>query len=369
MGRNKSYTVREHQLYTALPQVWKRLRRENNIHRTCRFRALRIGFYSRLFASGFLLQRLFFSKRIQELSFEEHPPLFILGLWRTGTTHLHYLIARDSRFGFLNNHQAFTFNISLLSMDRLNRILNIFMPDSRPQDNVRLSLDDPAEEEQALCTTTTRSSMHSFFFPQNRTYFRKYHLFEGISGQEKAAWKRDYLNVLKNIAFYCQKNKLVLKNPHNTGRVKEILELFPKAKFIFLHREPYAVYSSSKILYERMISSQFLQPCSENEIEQIILEQNPQIMRKYLSERELIPKGNLVEIGFSELVNTPIKTLKTIYKELHLDGFEDARPSMEAYLDSVRNYKRNTCHPPSRSILDRIHSEWDFWIKAFGYSL
>ena len=367
MARRKSYTVREHQLYTVLPRVWKELKRENHIPKAYRFRALKIGFLSGLFASGFLLQRILFAKKIQKISLEEHPPLFILGLWRTGATHLHYLMARDTCFGYLKNHQAFTFNFSLLSLDRLNKILSIFVPGRRPQDNVRVTLDDPAEEEQALCTTTTRSSIHSFFFPQNRSYFYKYHLFEGITEQEKADWKRDYLNVLKNIAFYGQKRDLLLKNPHNTGRVKELLELFPKAKFIFIHRDPCTVFSSTKKLYDRMISSQFLQPCSEAKINEIILEENAKIQRKYLSDRELIPKGNLVEIGFAELEEAPIETLKAIYKGLNLDGFEDACPSMEAYLDSVKNYKRNTYHPPPRSILDRIHLEWNFWIKEFGY--
>src|SRR5438093_13148384 len=31
------------------------------------------------------------------------PPLFILGHWRTGTTHLHNLLAIDRRFAFPNN--------------------------------------------------------------------------------------------------------------------------------------------------------------------------------------------------------------------------------------------------------------------------
>jgi hypothetical protein len=34
------------------------------------------------------------------------PPLFILGHWRTGTTHLHNLLAVDRRFAFPNNYQV-----------------------------------------------------------------------------------------------------------------------------------------------------------------------------------------------------------------------------------------------------------------------
>ena len=368
MGPRKRFKVREHQLYTVLPRVWKELKRENQIEGLYGFRARRIEFFSRLFAPGFFLQRILFSRKIRNIHLDDHPPIFILGLWRTGTTHLHYLMARDPQFGYLKNHQAFTFNFSLLSLDRLNRILGIFVPGRRPQDNVRLTLDDPAEEEQPLCTTTARSSIHSFFFPKNRTYFQKYHLFEGISEEEKRRWKQDYLYLLKGIAFYSKKKDLLLKNPHNTGRVKELLELFPKAKFVFIHREPTKVFRSTRRLYNRMLSSQFLQHCSQKEIEQIILEDNARILGKYLSERELIPEGHLVEIAFDDLETAPLDTMESIYKSLELDGFTDALPHMKEYLDSVKHYRRNTYRPLPQALLQRIHTAWGFWFEEFGYS-
>lgn len=368
MARKKRFKVKEHQLYTVLPRVWNELKRENKIDPIYRSRAQRISFYSRAFSSGFFLQRVLFSKKIRKITFEDHPPLFILGLWRTGTTHLHYLMARDPHYGYLKNHQAFTFNFSLLSLDRLNRILSIFVPGKRPQDNVRVTLDDPAEEEQALSTFTSRSSIHSFYFPQNRSYVDKYHLFEGISEQERSAWKRDYLHLLKNISYYSRKKDLLLKNPHNTGRVKELLELFPRAKFIFIHRDPLTVFSSTKKLYNRMVSSQLLQHCSQREIEHIILEDNARILRKYLRERDLIPEGNLVEISFDELESAPMDTLESVYSGLGLEGFEVAAPEMKDYLATVRKYRRNAYRPLPEKLLERIRKKWGFWFKEFGYN-
>ena len=368
MGSKKRFKVKEHQLYTVLPRVWKELKRENRIDKVYRFRARRIAFFSHLFAAGFLAQRILFSKKIRKISLEDHPPVFILGLWRTGTTHLHYLMARDPQFGYLKNHQAFTFNFSLLSLDRLNKILSIFVPGRRPQDNVKVTLDDPAEEEQPFCTTTTRSSIHSFFFPHNRSYFNKYHLFEGIDEKEKEQWRMDYLYLLKGIVFYGKKKDLLLKNPHNTGRVKELLELFPQAKFIFIHRDPYTVFRSTRKLYNRMINSQFLQHCSQKEIEQIIVNDNALILRKYLSERGLIPTGNLVEIAFDDLEKKPLDTMESTYHTLGLEGFEEALPHMKEYLDSVRKYRRNTYRPLPKALRERIQTEWGFWFEEFGYN-
>lgn len=361
------YKVREHQLYNVRSAVWKALKRENEIDSLYSFRARNIERMSRLLSPARFLQKVVYAKKVGQVSFEDHPPVFILGLWRSGTTHLHYMMARDPQFGYLNNHQAFTFNMSLLSFDRLNKILSIFVPGKRPQDNVRVTLDDPAEEEQAFSTMTTRSSIHSFFFPKNQLYFKKYHLFEGLSKEEKAGWKQDYLFLLKNISFYSRKKRLLLKNPHNTGRVKELLELFPDAKFIFIHRDPYTVFRSTKKLYMQMISSQVLQFISQKEIEQLTIENNAAILDKYLSERDLIPKRNLVEIGFKDLEANPLATLESIYKQLGLDGFEAAKPGITAYLGSVKGYKKNRYRNLPTRLKDRLHQKWSSWFEQFGY--
>jgi hypothetical protein len=117
-----------------------------------------------------------------------------------------------------------------------------------------------------------------------------------------------------------------------------------------------------------MISSQLLQFCSRREIEKIILEENALILQKYLSERSLIPEGNLVEISFEELEHAPLNTMETIYRTLGMEGFDAARPRMELYLESVRHYKRNTYRPLPESLMKKIQTRWDFWFKEFGYS-
>ena len=366
-GKKKRYKVREHQLYTVKRAVWKKLKGENRIDEVYRFRARKIDWTSRLFQPGAMLQEALFKRPIRKLSLNGHPPVFILGVWRSGTTHLHYMMAQDPQFGYLKNHQAFTLNLSLLSLDRFNKIFNIFVPGKRPQDNVKLTLNDPAEEEQPMSTMTTRSSIHSFYFPRNQQYFKKYHLFEGITEQEKARWKKEYLFLLKNIALYNKKKDLVLKNPHNTGRIRELLELFPDARFIFLHRDPYTVYRSTRKLYNRMINSQFLQFVSQREIERLILETNSGILRKYLHERELIPRGNLVEVPFEQLETSPLKTLEAIYSQLGMIGFETARPRVEKYLQSVSSYKKNRYRPLAARLVNRVNQEWDFWFDSFGY--
>ena len=100
----------------------------------------------------------------------------------------------------------------------------------------------------------------------------------------------------------------------------------------------------------------------------MILEDNAQILHKYLSERKLIPEGHLAEVAFDELEADPMATMDRIYTQLGLKGFDAAAPSMQDYLDSVREYKRNTYRPLPQALLKRIQTSWDFWFKEFGYS-
>ena len=367
--KRRTYRVKEHQLYMVTPSVWRVLKNENRIDRIYRPRARRISFYSRLFAPLSRLQTLLYRDVIHRISFDDHPPVFILGHWRSGTTHLHYMMARDPQFGYLNNYLALMIHVALLSRSKIMTLVSRFFPKRRPQDNVRFSLEEPAEEEQPLSTMTSCSSIHGFFFPRNPDYLRKYHLFQDIPLEEKKEWQEKYLYLLKTIAFYNNAPRLVLKNPHNTGRVKELLELFPDAKFILLHRDPYTVYASTYHLYKRMVSTQFLQFLSLKEIRPMIIRNFRQIMEKYHREKEWIPPGNLVEIGFDDLERRPMETLEFIYSALGISGFENVAGPVGAYLDSVQKYRKNKFQILPKSIRQQINKEWDFYFKSFGYEV
>lgn len=70
-------------------------------------------------------------------------PLFLLGHWRHGTTHLHNLMTVDERFAFANNYQAL-FPHSFLSTEAsASRLMGFFMPKRRPMDNVEWNLQSP----------------------------------------------------------------------------------------------------------------------------------------------------------------------------------------------------------------------------------
>ena len=64
------------------------------------------------------------------------PPIFLLGHWRSGTTHLHNLMAVDQRWSYPNNYHSLYPHVFLTSEAINSRLLQPFMPPRRPMDNV-----------------------------------------------------------------------------------------------------------------------------------------------------------------------------------------------------------------------------------------
>ncbi|MFX1325564.1 MAG: sulfotransferase, partial [Promethearchaeota archaeon] len=58
-------------------------------------------------------------------------PIFIIGHWRSGTTHLHNLLCQDPQFGFITMLQA-SFPKSFLSNSFFDFFMGQFLPKTRP---------------------------------------------------------------------------------------------------------------------------------------------------------------------------------------------------------------------------------------------
>lgn len=366
--KKRPHKENKHQLYVGKRSVWNKLRKENKIEGIYKKKARFISFFTFVLQPLLWLQHILYNKKVRATDIFTKPPFFILGHWRSGTTHLHYIFHRDPQFGTLSNYQNFSFNISLLSPRFVKWLLSPLLPETRPQDNVKVDADKPAEEEQPFSMMSVRSGIHSWFFPSNNTYFDKFNLFKGISPEEKIGWQEDYIFCLQNIAFLNNGKQLLLKNPHNTGRVKELLELFPESKFVFIYRNPFDIFLSTRHLYYRIVKTQFLQFKSHQEIDDKIFYYFNTTMQKYLNERHMIPKGNLIEIAFEELEEKPYEVVERIYKELNIPHYDKAFPEIDKYLKSVKNYEKNKFRDIKPEVVERILKEWKFAFDEWGYS-
>ncbi len=366
--KQRPYKVKAQQLYLNHFTVWWRLLRDNKLNKIYWWRITGITLFVLLSQPFQWLQRAIYYFRIKNTDISQMPIIFVLGHWRSGTTHLHYLFARDKQLGYLSNYQGFMFTIAGLGGSLLKNMLAPLMPRTRPQDNVRMTVDEPAEEEQPLTNISICSGMHSFWLPLNQSYFEKYNLFKNIEPSEKKQWQSDYNHLLKTIFHFNGKRNLILKNPHNTSRVKELLELYPNAKFVFIHRDPYSVYASTRHLFRRTVKSQFLQFLSEKELEDQIISIGANTLTKYLNDRSLLTNENLFELSYAELEKDPMGLMQKIYSQLNIPGFENAKSNMQEYVNSVMGYEKNKFEELSQREYDKLHNEWHFWFDTWNYS-
>lgn len=300
----------------------------------------------------------------------EKEPVFILGHWRSGTTHLHNLLCQDSQMGYTTTFQSVfpdtLFNyLGRFLFDNFTRLL---IPRTRKGDNVTLDASNPQEEEFSLGDKTPISFYYFWMFPRKiRQYYDSYVRFNGINGDVVDSWKMDYKLLIKKALKNTNRQRFLSKNPTNTARVKVLLEMFPKAKFIHIYRNPVEVFLSTSHFFEKMMPPLQLHSISQSEIEDHILDIYKKLMSDFYDQKDQIPAENLIEISFEELEKDPLQILEQIYKEINLPGFEAAQPGFTTYVQSMKSYKKNK-HSISKEKMEKVLEEWGFAMKKLNYS-
>ena len=216
-------------------------------------------------------------------------------------------------------------------------------------------------------------SPHSFYlfwsFPKNaQEYFDRYAVFEDASAEVIDGWKEQYVDVLKRATLNMKGRRLVIKNPVNTGRIPVLLELFPQAKFIFLHRDPYDVFLSTRNLYKKTLPYSQLQEISDEEIDANILSFYEGLLRHYLRDRAMVPQRNLIEVSYDALDKNPMPVMRKIYQRLNFWPFARVRSRLRQYLDSLAGYKKNR-YEISAEDVKKVNEHWQFAFDEWGYEM
>ncbi|MCG8698626.1 MAG: sulfotransferase [Bacteroidales bacterium] len=288
------------------------------------------------------INKIYYNVRLRHYQLS-HDPVFIIGHWRSGTSFLHHLLAQDQQWGIVNGFYAFFPGLEIFNHNIVRKLIKQVMIKKRPQDKMPRSVDVPEEEEFALTNISKFGVYHSLWLPKENDYFNRFCLFK-TTQQNIEKWKKKYLLLLKKYAYLNNSRQLLLKNPVNTARIKVLLELFPNAKFIYIHRNPVETYCSMVNMYEKAIKPQFLQDFDKRQIEAKTVSWYILVQKSFNEQKSLIKEGNLVEVKFEELVKKSQITIKQIYTQLRISLSENAQKKINTYLDSVKDYRQNTYH-------------------------
>ena len=291
----------------------------------------------------------------------EPPPIFIVGFLRTGSTLLHELLAADARHTAPTMYQCTGPRHFLTTRPLVGPIFESRVPRRRPMDNMVQGIYRPFEDEFALCFNGHDSIYMFLFFPRNAGRAAA-----ALDLRENPRWQADFERFLKAVLLNRRGQRLVLKSPPHTLRVRMLSEMFPGARFIHLVRDPLSVIPSALHTVRMLIETYGLQTASDADIEDWVFGNFDAMHRSIAESRPLLAPGRFCEVRYEALAANPLAELEQIYAQLDLGDFAPARPAFEAYLSGIKDYRKNRFDVDiglRRKILDRCG-----WVmERYGY--
>jgi len=296
-------------------------------------------------------------------------PIFIIGYWRSGTTHLHNVLGKSTEFSYISP-LASGLPWNILGIVRLFRpLLEKALPEDRHVDQVAVNPDSPQEDSIPLASMGAASYYHGLYFPQHfQKHFQRGVFFDDDNAQLIEEWRRYHVHLLDKVSRSQPGKQLLLKNPVYTGQIRKLRQIWPQAKFIHIYRNPYVVFRSTHHFFSRILPELALQNYEDLPLNDLILESYPRMMNALQSDSAELPHDSFVEIRFEDFLNEPLQELEKIYSTLELAGFEQNRDRFKNYLSDIQGYQKNS-YSFQPEIIKLIESNWQPFIDQWNYAV
>ena len=319
-----------------------------------------------------LAESAIYGKRIRMHKMKKDP-VFIIGHWRSGTTYLQNLLSRDKQFGWCDPVSTTTFCNSYLLKPLMAKIQGGVLKDARPMDNMEYDLGLPMEDVFALNLISNHSIIHLLAFPQNFEHYLQESFIDELPEKSQQEWMKATEYVLKKISLRNNGKQLILKSPDHTCHVGHLLQMYPGAKYINIHRDPYVTIMSTINMFKKQMHLIQLNDAPDNLeilLEDAIVELFGHMYGKLfaLIDSGAFKENNIVDVPYDRLSSKPEETLKMIYEQLELGGFEEALPNFREHISSVNGYVKNKFDLGDR-LRDKVNAKLGFYFERYGYEM
>ncbi|UCG27632.1 MAG: sulfotransferase, partial [Bacteroidales bacterium] len=306
-----------------------------------------------------------FGVKLDSIALPEDP-IFIIGHWRTGSTFLHQLLNLDDRLTSPTVFQVSAPDSFLISRRYYKPIMTRMLKTVRPMDRVKLGFDEPQEDEYAILKMGITTPLEKLIFPADNNYFLSDFTSFLPNENEKEHWKESFYRFTRKLTLQTGK-RIVFKNPFHSLRIELLNEMFPKAYFIHIYRNPFIVIPSTI----RMWSIVGKQNCLTRYRSDPSLAEVTGTYKKF-TERirtslENIPPYRFSEVKFETFEADPLSMLKTIYKHMNLPFSSANEQKVTSFLKEVKDYKKNI-YVLSPEEEDLISGELQDDLAFYGYS-
>lgn len=289
------------------------------------------SFWSSLFAH---IEKMKYKSQLEKIDIPEEM-LIIVGHWRTGSTYLHNLLSQDENFATPTLLQTAYPDSFLFSEKYISPIMNIFLSKHRPMDLVELGCNLPQEDEYALVRMSPDTPLERLIFPKDNKYF-----LQPDNLEDTGQWQESLTTFCKKIHIK-HKKYILLKNPFHSFRIKELSEMYPQAKFICIHRHPFAVIPSTIKLWDFVghdnnLNRNFTTP-DISEVADIF----GKLYEKVATDFKEIDTGKYCHVKYEDIEADPVKSVKQIYHDLGYEFSGNFENNLKMYVESIGTYQKN----------------------------
>ena len=261
-------------------------------------------------------------------------PVVVIGLPRSGTTHLVNLIAADTR---------------LRSLPYWESLEPVPLPNDGPaRDGIdprfaRCSRDYDAQ----MRMVPKLSAMHHQYptaieeeIELEDLDFASYTL-EWLARVPR--WRDFYLaldqhahygymkKVLQVLTFLRGPNRWVLKSPQHLEQIPALVATFPDATFAITHRDPVSVIQSAATMLA--YGDRMRRPAIEPEaLAEYWVERVDLLLRACVRDRDLLPPDRSIDVVFDEFMADDVAMVERIYDRAGLPMTGDARRRLDAFM-------------------------------------
>jgi hypothetical protein len=267
-----------------------------------------------------------FLKELTQVSFQ---PVFILGLHRSGTSILYKMLTATGNFNPVTAYHLINYN-ELLSNQHLKK-------ETKAKERLTHSLKEKGLQDRGIDRLkVTADFAEEYGFLLNRQNFQMYLTRKNLML---------FIEMCKKIQYLARNNKpILLKNPYDFPNFLFIKQVFPNARFVFIHRDPLKTISSTlnamktilvtkhpymallSPIYEKFSKNPLLMAplrfifCTVPEFGVVLITRiTANATKYYLKNIEKLPKADYISITYEGFCEHPKETIESILRRFSLD--------------------------------------------------